>query len=49
MLKTAFSDLFEETRRYGINDGLVSELIEDYEEEYGSAPRSYADLLEVLE
>ncbi len=49
MLKTAFSDLFEETRRYGINDGLASELIEEYEIEYGYGPRTFGDLLEVLE
>ncbi len=49
MLKTAFSELLQETRRYGIDDGLASELIEEYEEEYGAAPRNYSDLLEVLE
>ena len=49
MLKMAYSNIFLETRRYGIDDDLASELIEEYEEEYGAAPRNYSDLLEVLE
>ena len=49
MLKTAYSELLQETRRYGIDDGLASEMIEEYEIEYGYGPRTFGDLLEVLE
>ena len=49
MLKMAYSELLQETRRYGIDDGLASEMIEEYEIEYGYGPRTFGDLLEVLE
>ena len=49
MLKAAYSELLQETRRYGIDDGLASEMIEEYEIEYGYGPRTFGDLLEVLE
>ena len=49
MLISEFSELFEFSRRHGIRDDITEELISDFESEYGYAPRSFSDLLEVLE
>ena len=49
MLKTYYSELLEQTRRYGIKDNVTEELIDDFEMEYGYSPRNYEELLEVLE
>jgi hypothetical protein len=49
MLISEFSELFAETRSYGIKDNVTEELIDDFESEYGYSPRNYEELLEVVE
>ena len=49
MLKTIYPVLLEEARKYGVPDDQAIDAIEVFEEERGYAPRSFGELLEVVE
>ncbi len=49
MLKAPFEEILEEARFHKLSENTIKELIETYEGEFGRSPRSFGELLEVIE
>ena len=49
MLKAPFEGIFEEARFHKLSENTIRELIEAYESEFGRSPRTFGELLEVIE
>lgn len=49
MLKAPFEEIFEQAKAHKLSENTVKELIEAYEGEYGRSPRTFGELLEVIE
>ena len=49
MLKAPFEEIFEQARNHKLSENTVKELIEAYECEFGRSPRTFGELLEVIE
>ncbi len=49
MLKSPFEEIFEEAGVHKLSENTVKELIEAYEAEFGTSPRTFGELLEVIE
>ena len=49
MLKVIFPDNFQLCLRIGFTSNQVQNLVEEYEKEFGKKPKSFGEVLEVLE
>ena len=49
MLKAPFEEIFEEASVHKLSENTVKELIEAYECEFGRTPKTFGELLEVIE